>query len=288
MDIRQTITDKIISIMEAGATTTGPRWIRCADGGLPRNAHTNAAYHGINVLLLWAEAAERHYASNLWLTYKQAETMGAQVRKGAKSVTCVYYSKIQNKVEDQQDDQEDGKSFMMCKPFWLFNVAQIDGLPSDLITPSMTTEFNPIMEAEQILTGSGAEIHHGFDGAFYVPSKDQICLPNRQGFTTPENYYATALHELTHWTGHESRLNRQFGKRFGDAAYAFEELVAELGAAFTVGQLGMTDATIEAHASYLDSWIKVLKSDKQAIFTAASQAAKASDFILQGCLATAE
>jgi antirestriction protein ArdC len=113
-------------------------------------------------------------------------------------------------------------------------------------------------------------------------------LPNRERFTTPENYYATALHELTHWTGHESRLNRQFGKRFGDDAYAFEELVAELGAAFTVGQLGMVDATIEAHASYLDSWIKVLQSDKRAIFTAASQAAKASDFILQACLEPAE
>jgi antirestriction protein ArdC len=288
MDIRQTISDKIISIMEAGITASGPRWIHHAGGGLPRNARTKDAYHGINVLLLWAEAAERHYSSNLWLTYKQAETLGAQVRKGEKSVMCVYYSRIQNKAEDQSDDQEEAGSFMMCKPFWLFNVAQIDGLPADLTTPLTTTEFNPIDEAEQILTGSGAEIHHGFDGAFYVPSRDQICLPVRERFTTPENYYATALHELTHWTGHESRLHRQFGKRFGDDAYAFEELVAELGAAFMVGQLGLVDATIEAHASYLDSWIKVLKSDKQAIFTAASQAARASDFILQGCLEPAE
>lgn len=288
MDIRQTITDKIISIMEAGANATGPRWTRGAGSGIPRNARTNDVYRGINVLLLWAESAERHYASNLWLTYKQSETMGAQVRKGEKSVMCVYYSKIQNKVEDQADDQGEGASFMMCKPFWLFNVAQIDGLPADLTNHAVTPEFNPIQEAEHILTGSGAEIHHGFDGAFYVPSKDQICLPNRQRFTTPENYYATALHELTHWTGHENRLNRQFGKRFGDDAYAFEELVAELGAAFTVGQLGMAEATIEAHASYLDSWIKVLRTDKQAIFTAASQAAKASDFILQGCLETVE
>ncbi len=288
MDIRQTITDKIISIMEAGATASGPRWIRGAGSGIPRNARTNDVYRGINVLLLWAEAAERHYASNLWLTYKQAETMGAQVRKGEKSVMCVYYSKIQNKVEDQADDHEEGASFMMCKPFWLFNVAQIDGLPADFITTVATPAFNPVQEIEQILTGSGAEIHHGFDAAFYVPSKDQICLPNRERFTTTENYYATALHELTHWTGHESRLNRQFGKRFGDDAYAFEELVAELGAAFTVGQLGLADATIETHASYLDSWLKVMKTDKQAIFTAASQAAKASDFILQGCLETAE
>ena len=288
MDIRQTITEKIIAIIEAGATATGPRWIRGAGGGLPRNARTNDPYRGINVLLLWAEAAERHYESNLWLTYKQAETMGAQVRKGEKSVMCVYYSEIQNKVEDQQHDQDEVKTFMMCKPFWLFNVAQIDGLPADCTNPEATAESSPIQEAEKILTGSGAEIHHGFDAAFYVPSKDQICLPHRQRFTTIENYYATALHELTHWSGHDTRLNRQFGRRFGDDAYAFEELVAELGAAFMVGQLGMADATIEAHASYLDSWLKVLKSDKQAIFTAASQAAKASDFILQGCLEPAE
>lgn len=138
------------------------------------------------------------------------------------------------------------------------------------------------------MTGSGAKLHHGFDAAFYLPSKDQICLPDRERFTTPENYYAAVLHELTHWTGHESRLNRLFGKRFGDDAYAFEELVAELGAAFTVVQLGMADTTIEAHASYLDSWIKVLKADKQAIFTAASQAAKTSDFILHGCFKPTE
>lgn len=144
MDIRQTITDKIISIMEAGATATGARWIRGAGSGLPLNARTNDEYHGINVLLLWAEDAERHYASNLWLTYKQAETMGSHVRNGEKSVMCVYYSKIQNKVEDQAEDQEEGASFMMCKPFWLFNVAQINGLPAELTTPAATPEFNPI------------------------------------------------------------------------------------------------------------------------------------------------
>lgn len=285
MDIRQIITDKIIAIMEAGTAKAGPRWTQSTGSGLPRNGRTGDPYHGINVLLLWAEAAERSYASNLWLTYKQAETMGAQVRKGEKSVMCVYYSKIQNKGEDAQDEQEDAASYMMCKPFWLFNIGQIDGLPADSRTPAVAVEFNSIIAAEKIMTGTGADIHHGFDAAFYVPSKDQICLPARERFTTPENYYATALHELTHWSGHESRLDRQFGKRFGDDAYAFEELVAELGAAFTVGHLGMLGATVDGHANYLESWIKVLKSDKRAIFTAASQAAKASDFILSGSAA---
>ncbi len=130
------------------------------------------------------------------------------------------------------------------------------------------------------MVNSKASIHFDFDSAYYSPSADKICLPARERFTSEANFYATALHELTHWTGGESRLNRSFGKRFDDDAYAFEELVAELGAAFTVGQLGMIDATIEAHADYVQSWIKVLKNDKKAIFTAASQAAKASDFIM--------
>lgn len=132
-----------------------------------------------------------------------------------------------------------------------------------------------------MLAASGATINHGFDGAFYAPSKDQICLPARERFTSPENYYATALHELTHWTGHESRLNRQFGKRFGDDAYAFEELVAELGAVFVVGHVGFVDATIENHAAYVENWLTVLKNDKTAIFTASKQASLAYDFILE-------
>ena len=146
--------------------------------------------------------------------------------------------------------------------------------------PVAVNQFNASQEAEQILIKSQAQIAFGFDSAYYAMLQDKICMPARERFTSPENFYATALHELTHWTGHESRLNRQFGKRFGDDAYAFEELVAELGAAFTVGQLGMVDATIEAHADYVQSWVKVLKNDKRAIFTAASQAAKAADYIL--------
>jgi antirestriction protein ArdC len=169
----------------------------------------------------------------------------------------------------------------MCKPFWLFNVAQIDGLPETLTNTAETAnEFNPIEEAEKLLEASGAVINYGYAGACYSRSKDQISLPDRERFTSPENFYATALHELTHWTGHESRLDRQFGKRFGDEAYAFEELVAELGAAFVVGHVGFVDAMIEDHAAYVESWLKVLKNDKTAIFTASKQASLAYDFII--------
>jgi antirestriction protein ArdC len=277
MDIRQIVTDKIIALLERGTTSTGPRWTGSKTTGLPINAKSGEPYHGINVLLLWAEMAEKGYSSSQWLTYKQAADLGGQVRKGEKSLMCVYYQTVQ-KVADQPD--EDGESYFLAKPFFLFNVAQIDGLPTNLTAPASMNVFNASQEAEQIIIKTHAQVDYGFDSAYYSRAQDKICMPQRERFTSPENFYATALHELTHWTGHESRLNRQFGKRFGDDAYAFEELVAELGAAFTVGQLGMLDATIEAHADYVQSWVKVLKNDKRAIFTAASQAAKAADYIL--------
>jgi antirestriction protein ArdC len=281
MDINQVITDKIINVLERGTVKTGARWTGSKATGLPVNAKSGERYHGINVLVLWAEMADKSYASSQWLTFKQAADMGASVRKGEKSVMCVYYRTVGKRDEAKAEDEQD--PYFLAKPFWLFNVAQIDGLPADMTATASATpakEFNPHQEAEQLLLNSQASINYGFDSAYYSPSNDKICLPARERFTSESNFYATALHELTHWTGSESRLNRSFGKRFGDDAYAFEELVAELGAAFTVGQLGMIDATIEAHADYVHSWIKVLKDDKKAIFTAASQAAKASDFIL--------
>jgi antirestriction protein ArdC len=283
MDINQIITDKIIAILERGTTTQGKRWTGTTGHGLPINAKTGEQYRGINVLVLWAEMADRDYASSQWLTYNQAAELGAQVRKGEKSVLCCYYKTVEKK--GVQDDT-DGDKYFMAKPFWLFNVAQVDNLPADMTTPKTLNVFNPVEEAEQILVNSKAQIDYGFDSAYYSRVNDKICLPQRERFTSESNFYATALHELTHWTGNETRLNRSFGKRFGDDAYAFEELVAELGAAFTVGQLGLIDATIEAHANYVASWIKVLKTDKKAIFTAASQAAEASDFILSKATAT--
>lgn len=286
MDIRQVITDKIIAMLEKGGNVARTRWMNAAQHGFPHNGKTGAIYKGINVLILWDEAIERGFSSNVWMTYKQAEGMGVQVRKCEKAVMCAYFEMMQckNSQADQGDNEAGGMAgfFPMCKPFWLFNVAQIDGLPESFTAPAeVRNVFNSIDAAEKLLVASGATIHHGFNGAFYVPSKDQICLPEREYFTSSENYFATALHELCHWTGHESRLNRHFSKRFGDDAYAFEELVAELGAAFVVGHVGFVDATIENHAAYVESWLSVLKNDKAAIFTARKQASLAYDFILE-------
>lgn len=286
MDIRQVITDKIIAMLEKGGVEARNRWTKAAQGGFPTNGKTGDRYNGVNVLILWDEAIEKGYSSNVWMTYKQAESIGAQVRKGEKAVLCAYFEMVKRKPgeADQSNTEEGGKAgfFPMCKPFWLFNIAQIDGLPESMTVPAAVTEkeFSPIEEAEKLIAASGAIINHGGDKAFYSPSADQIRLPLREQFTSPEFYYATALHELTHWTGHKSRLDRQFSKRFGDDAYAFEELVAELGAAFVAGHIGFVEMTIEDHANYVQAWLTVLKNDKTAIFTASKQACRAYDFIL--------
>jgi antirestriction protein ArdC len=283
MDIKQVITDKIIGLLERGAKVGQARWTGSAQGESPINGKTGVAYRGINVLLLWAEAADHGYGSNNWLTFRQAASVGAQVRKGEKAVMCAYFERVSKKTDaDVIDGESQGSSFLMCKPFWVFNVQQIEGLPADLRrAPRASKQFDPIDEAEHLLTASGAAIRHGFPGAFYSPCKDEICMPDRERFISPSNYYATALHELAHWTGHPDRKARTFGKRFGDDAYAMEELVAELGAAFLVGHLGFVEATIENHTSYLSNWLDVLKRDKGAIFTAARHAGDAFDYIVQ-------
>ena len=279
MDIRQLITDRIIAMLEKGGNVARERWQKAAQGGFPSNGKSGDAYRGVNVLILWDAAMEANYSSNVWMTYKQAASFGAQVRKDEKATMCAYFEMVKRKGNEAaaQDDEGKGGYFPMCKPFWLFNVAQIDGLPETLTNTAETAnEFNPIEEAEKLLEASGAVINYGYAGACYSRNKDQISLPDRERFTSPENFYATALHELTHWSGHESRLDRQFGKRFGDEAYAFEEL----GAAFVVGHVGFVDAMIEDHAAYVESWLKVLKNDKTAIFTASKQASLAYDFII--------
>lgn len=286
MDIRQQITDRIISLLEKGEHEARELWIRSSAGGFPKNASTGKPYNGANILILWAEAAEQGYPLNSWLTYKQAAALGGQVRKGEKGTLCAYFEMVKKKGQKDVPEQE-AEFYPMAKPFWLFNVAQIDGLPEEMSQPvdlDALPEFSPIQEAQAILDGSGAVFKHAKgDYALYHPAKDEIFLPEPFQFTTSENYYAVALHELTHWTGHSSRLARKYGKRFGDAAYAFEELVAELGAAFVIGHVGLIDATIEHHGSYVASWIEVLKEDKTAIFTAAKAASQAYDYIMNKC-----
>ena len=281
-DIKQEITDKIIALMEAGPEAWQKTWSDAAAGGMPTNATTGAPYRGVNVLLLWSHRIEKGYTSNRWMTYRQASAAGAQVRKGEKSITCVYFEMIKKK------NKEEGvrEFFPMIRAFSLFNLDQIDNVPAELMDPETDTaetmEFRRHEKAEQFLMATGARIDHNGHRAFYRPSTDHIILPEREAFITPANYYATACHELVHWTGHESRLDRDFSKssRFDDEHYAFEELVAELGASFLCGHFGFIDATVENHASYLASWIRGLKNDRNAIFTAAKHASSAYDYLM--------
>lgn len=214
------------------------------------------------------------------MTYKQAETLGAHVRKGERGSLVVFadrYTKTES--NDQGEDVERSIPFM--KAYTVFNVEQIEGLPTQYQpTPAPDVAPLPLIEsAESFFAGTGAVFRHGGNQAYYVPSADVIQLPPPEAFRDAESYAATKAHELTHWTGHQDRMAREFGKRFGDKAYAFEELVAELGSAFLCADLDVTPETRDDHASYLAHWLDVLKSDKRAIFTAAAHAQRAADYL---------
>lgn len=279
MDIRSEITNTIIAMLEKGAGEWKCPWQSVAARGMPRNFTTSRAYTGVNVLLLWNAAQQRGYERNEWLTFNQARDIGAKVRKGAKGVMCIFYKMVERNSKSEAGEAEGDEGMVpMLKPFWVFNVADVEGLPEQ--PAPVLREFQAIEEGEFILKASGAQIQHGGNRACYSPAADLIRLPHPDQFKAPVNYYAVALHELAHWTGHESRLAREYGKRFGDEAYAFEELVAELGSAFVMADLGLNQYSLEGHASYVQSWLNVLKNDKSAIFTAAKAASAAHALIV--------
>ncbi len=267
-DIYQTITDQIIAALEQGAAPWVKPW---STAGMPRNAVSGREYSGINTILL----AMSPYASPLWLTYLQAQAADAQVRKGEHGTTVVFFKPF--KVSDVNNPEAKEKSIPLLRSFTVFNVQQIDGLPEKytLANKPQLDDFSDNEEAEMYL--GKAVIEHGKSKACFIPSADVIYMPNKNEFKSIADYYATGLHELTHWTGHKSRLARDFNGRFGDGAYAFEELIAELGAAFLCGHCSI-DGQLQ-HASYIQNWLKVLRNDKRAIFTAAAAARKASEFV---------
>ena len=284
IDVYTQVTNNIIAAIEAGAGDWQMPWHRSGEGlNRPVNIDTNNAYRGINVVSLWAAAQARGFGTGTWGTYRQWQNNGAQVRKGEKASLVVFYKEFD--VEEATDDSEteQGKR-LMARASWVFNADQVDGYAAPSL-PEPTDPVQVLDKAERFIAGTGAVVRHGGSRAFYRPSDDIIQMPERERFlgsetsTATESYYATLLHELTHWTGHDRRCDRQFGKRFGDDAYAMEELVAELGAAFLCADLGVTLIPRPDHAAYIDNWLKVLKVDKKAIFTAASQAAKATDYL---------
>jgi antirestriction protein ArdC len=282
-DLYARVTAKIVADLERGVRPWAKPWSTAQAGvHISRPLRANGQpYRGVNVLLLWAEADARGYRASIWMTYKQAAALGGQVRRGEHGTLVVYADRF-TKTETTEDGSETERAIAFLKGYTVFNVEQIDGLPAvyrQNVAPPSPALPEVLPAAEAFFAATGATVRHGGDRAFYAPAPDAIQMPPRAAFRDAESYAATLAHELTHWTGHESRLARSFGARFGNEAYAVEELVAELGAAFLCADLGLTLDPREDHAAYLASWLQVLKADSRAIFTAASQAQRAADFL---------
>jgi antirestriction protein ArdC len=283
-DVYQKITDQIVSELEKGVRPWLKPWnAEHAAGRITRPLRGNGVpYQGINVLMLWSAAMEKGYAAPVWMTFKQATELKANVRKGEHGSLVVYADKIVRTETDAATGEDAQRTIPFMKGFTVFNVEQIDGLPEHYYAkpaPRIDT-IARIDRVEGFFAGTGAAIRHGGTMAYYNVSQDFVQMPPFECFRDAEGYYATLAHETTHWTRHQSRLDRDFGrKRFGDEGYAMEELVAELGSAFLSADLDLTPEIREDHASYIASWIKVLKDDKRAIFTAASHAQRAADFL---------
>jgi antirestriction protein ArdC len=279
-DIYQEVTDSIIRQLENGVRPWAKSWQAAGPGFVLPVRASGERYRGINVLLLWGAAEEKGFSSPQWFTFKQAQEMGASVRKGEKAAKVVYFNRVSREVETDNGDREEVE-IPFLKAYAVFNAEQIDGLPDTYQRKPLPREDapSPIPNAEDFFARVGVEIRHGGDRAYCSRATGHIQMPHLADFVDAESYYATLAHETVHWSGHEGRLDREFGKRFGDQAYAAEELVAEIGAAFLAADLGLYVEPREDHTSYLDSWLKVLKADKRAIFTAASKAQAAADFI---------
>jgi antirestriction protein ArdC len=283
-DVYQKITDRIVSELERSVRPWLKPWSAGnGEGRIMRPLRANGIpYQGINVLMLWSEAVEKGYASPIWMTFKQALALNASVRKGEHGSLVVYADKITRTETDSETGEDTERKIPFMKGYTVFNTEQIEGLPEHYYPkPAPRTEaVQRIEHADAFFSACGAYVVHGGNRACYVISADRIQMPCIDFFRDSESYYATLAHEMTHWTRHETRLNRDFGrKRFGDEGYAMEELVAELGSAFLSADLELTPEVRDDHASYIASWIKVLKDDKRAIFTAASHAQRAADFL---------
>lgn len=287
-DIYQTVTDRIVAELEKG---TAP-WVRPwktvhRAGSSPYNAGSKRPYSGVNVILLWITSAVRGYTSQSWLTFKQVKELGGHVRKGEKATEVVFVKPISVPDKDEngapkKDENGDlvEKSINLIRGYWVFNVEQCADLPARVCALGTVTVPEGIADPafDDFVSRTGATIKHGGDRACYSPSLDAIAMPYRGQFASPSAYKSAMLHELGHWTGHQSRLDRKLRNRFGDHEYAIEELVAELCSAYLCAELGV-DGQLQHNASYLAHWISVMKADKRAIFTAAAAAQKAADYI---------
>jgi len=283
VDLYTRITTRIVADLEQGVRPWFKPWnAEHAAGRITRPLrHNGQPYHGINVVMLWGEAMARGFACPIWMTYKQASELGGQVRKGEHGSLVVYADRI-TRTETGDDGDETEHSIPFLKGYTVFNSEQIDGLPGHFTAPAEPV-LDPVARiagAEAFFHNTGADIRFGGDQAYYAVHADFVQMPPFETFRDAESFYQTIDHECCHWTRHPTRLDREFGrKRWGDEGYAAEELVAELGSAFLSADLGLTPEPREDHAAYIESWLRVLKNDKRAIFTAAAHAERAAAFL---------
>ncbi|MGX1324752.1 antirestriction protein ArdC [Bradyrhizobium sp. USDA 377] len=283
-DVYERITSRIVAELEQGLRPWLKPWnTEHAAGRITRPLRMNGQpYQGINVLMLWGEAVTKGFSAPIWMTFKQAAEIGAHVRKGEHGSLVVYADRIRRTELDEATGEEAEREIPFLKGYTVFNVEQIEGLPAHFYAPAAQL-LNPVQRIERADTffaETGATIRHGGSMAYYSSSDDRVQMPPFESFPDAETYYATLAHEMTHWTKPGKRLDRDFGrKRWGDEGYAMEELVAELGAAFLSADLDLTPEPREDHASYIASWLQMLKNDKRAIFTAASHAQRAADYL---------
>jgi antirestriction protein ArdC len=278
------ITDKIIAELQAGRAPWVQPWGTAgakATVEMPKNAATHRRYSGVNVLILWSAVIARGFTSQSWLTFRQALSLGGNVRKGERGTTIVYADRFvpddERRRAERDGDEPGAISFL--KRFTVFNADQCDGLPDGLVTPPRAIPDDLILpEAEALIAATGANFRIGGDCAFYSPDYDYVQVPRPEAYFEPINWHRTALHELGHWSGHPSRLARDQSGSFGSTRYAKEELVAEITSAFVCASIGIVPTV--RHSDYIGSWLDVLREDNRAIVKAASAASKAADYLL--------
>lgn len=273
-DVYQEVTSQILAQLENGAAPWVKPWRSIPGAGIPCNASNNRPYSGGNVFLLSIIQHMRGYQTGRWLTLKQANAAGGKVRKGEKSTMVIFMSPAAKREEGKETT-----FYSIAKSYPVFNIDQCEGLPDAVIKGEPKRALTPVERnewAEAFIAATAAKISEGGE-AYWRPSTDEIVIPTINAFKTADHYYATLFHELGHWTGGKERLNRDMKNRFGDKAYAAEELVAELTSAFLCAEFGL-DGDLR-HAGYIGNWIELLRNDKRAFYTAASRAQKAADYL---------
>jgi antirestriction protein ArdC len=283
-DLYKHVTDQIVASLEQGVRPWMKPWnAEHAAGRITRPLRANGlAYQGINVLVLWSEAVAKGYSAPIWMTFRQALELNAHVRKGERGSTIVYASTVTRSGTDKETGEDTQETIPFLKSYTVFNVEQIEGLPPHFhaIAEPRLDPVQRIERAEAFFANTKADIRNSGNMAYYNIESDFVQMPPFEAFRDAESYYAALAHECTHWTRHKSRLDRDLGrKKWGDAGYAMEELVAELGSAFLCADLDLTPEIREDHAAYIANWLEVLKNDKRAIFSAAAHAQKAADYL---------